>query len=223
MWAQYNAYVDGQHGARPRQLFLTKNDVLCREVKRSFNNMGLAWKKRSDATTTTASEDRTKAEESRPKFLTSSEWLDALDALLPGQTFFTKYELKQRIDNRKNKDSVTKDIETLLSEEIEDEKDTTNTAFRQEMTYAVFRKLWRKIRSGSGSQMECTIVWREIKSFIKGSVASLHIDQKDQNYDLPKNRFLSLDEYLALRKSLFAILYTIAFNRLYNLTIFFFP
>lgn len=30
-------YIDGQHGARPRQLFVTKNDVLCREVKRSFS------------------------------------------------------------------------------------------------------------------------------------------------------------------------------------------
>ena len=41
VWAQYTEYLNGQHGARPRQLFVTKNDVLCREVKRSFNNVGL--------------------------------------------------------------------------------------------------------------------------------------------------------------------------------------
>ncbi len=39
MWAQYHHYIDGQHGARPRQLFLTKNDVLCREVKVSTGQM----------------------------------------------------------------------------------------------------------------------------------------------------------------------------------------
>ena len=198
MWAQYTQYIDGQHGARPRQLFLTKNDVLCREVKRSFNNMGLAWKKRHDPTSPVV-EDGSEMEEVKPKFLTSSEWLDALDASLPGQSFFTKYELKQRFDNRKNKDSVTTGIEALLSEEVEDE--TTAKSFRQEMTYAVFRKLWRKIRSGSGSQMDCTMVWREIKSFIKGSVAALHIDAEGQD-ELSQNRFLSLDEYLALRKYL---------------------
>ena len=42
------------------------------------------------------------------------------------------------------------------------------------------------------------MVWREIKSFIKGSVAALHIDQ--QQDDAPKSRFLSLEEYLALPK-----------------------
>ena len=140
--------------------------------------MGLAWKKRHDPTSPVV-EDRSEMEEVKPKFLTSSEWLDALDASLPGQSFFTKYELKQRFDNRKNKDSVTTGIEALLSEEVEDE--TTAKSFRQEMTYAVFRKLLRKIRSGSGSQMDCTMVWREIKSFIKGSVAALHIDAEGQD------------------------------------------
>ena len=198
MWAQYTQYIDGQHGARPRQLFVTKNDVLCREVKRSFNNMGLAWRKRRDVTSDVV-DDKVDAEESQPNFLTSSEWLDALDASLPGQSFFTKVELKQRFDNRKNKDSVTKGIEALLSEEFED--DSTTATSRQEVTYTVFRKMWRKIKSGSGSQMDCTMVWREIKSFIKGSVAALHISAEEQQQDDgPKSRFLSLEEYLALPK-----------------------
>ncbi|KAL7540343.1 hypothetical protein ACHAXR_010608, partial [Thalassiosira sp. AJA248-18] len=192
MWAQYTEYIDGQHGARPRQLFVTKNDVLCREVKRSFSNMGLAWRRRNDPNASTLTEVRT--EEERPKFLTSSEWLDNLDIELPGSSFFTKAELKQRFDNRKNRDSVTKGIEAMLSEEIVD--NSTASSIRHEMTFSVFRKLWRKIRSGSGSQMDCTMVWREIKSFIKGSVAALQVDCKDRS--LHQNRFLSLDEYLAL-------------------------
>ena len=189
MWAQYTEYLNGQHGARPRQLFVTKNDVLCREVKRSFNNMGLAWRKRRDVSNASST-----SQEFPPKFLTSSEWLDALDVELPGQSFFTKYELKRRYDNRKTTDSVSKAIEAWLSEETVDE--TAASTFRQEMTYSAFRKLWRKIRSGSGSQMECTIVWREIKSFIKGSVAALQIEREER--DLPQNRYLSLEEYLAL-------------------------
>ena len=157
MWAQYTEYIDGQHGARPRQLFLTKNDVLCREVQRSFNNMGLAWRKRHDPNASTPKEVRA---EDRPKFLNSSEWLDALNVELLGEPFFTKYKLKQRFSNRKDEDSVTKGIEPLLSEENIDKR--TTSTFCHEMPFTIFRKLWKKIRSGS--QMDSVIVWREIKS-----------------------------------------------------------
>jgi hypothetical protein len=144
------------------------------------------------------------AETERPTFFTASEWFDALDASLPGQTF-TKHELQQRLNGRKYKDSsVTKEIEAWLSEEnvvdgmlANREVGTTNQrTCRQFLTFAVFRKLWRKIRSSSGSEMECTMAFREIKSFIKGSVSALHINREGRS--LPQNRFLSLEEYLAL-------------------------
>jgi len=89
MWAQHTAYTNGLNGSHPRQLFLTKNDMLCREVKRSFNNMGLAWAKRHDPNNISPAQ----AETERPTFFTASEWFNALDASLPGQTFFTKHEL----------------------------------------------------------------------------------------------------------------------------------
>jgi hypothetical protein len=206
LWAQHTAYYNSRvKGARPRQLFLTKNDLLCREVKRSFNNMGLAWAKRHDSSPTEGNIEEAEGniveeeEEERPQFFTSSEWFDALDAALPGQSFFSKYELQQRINSRKHNDSVTKEIEELLSNDNAevgelDKGVSTTKVLRQEMTYLVFRKLWRKIRSGS--DMECTIVWREIKSFIKGSVPALQIDRNERS--LPQNRFLSLDEYLTI-------------------------
>jgi superfamily I DNA/RNA helicase len=40
------------------------------------------------------------------------------------------------------------------------------------------------------------MAFREIKSFIKGSVSALHINREGRS--LPQNRFLSLEEYLAL-------------------------
>ena len=169
MWAQYASYFDGVQNTQPRQLFLTKNDVLCREVERSFKNMGLAWRKRSTKNPSKLhlKEDIIRKEEQHqesklPIFLTSSEWLDILDAELPGDHFFTPFELEQRAEIRKEKDSVTKGVETWLSDETDDGKAATIT--RQEMTFVVFRKLWRKIRSGTRSQMDSVLVWKEIKS-----------------------------------------------------------
>ena len=171
---------------------LTPNlKVLCREVERSFKNMGLAWRKRGAGTIDV------RDTEEKPKFITSAEWLDRLDVELPGDRFFTGVELKQRLDKRKHNDAVTQGIEALLSEEnVGKVSDTTSQ--REEMTFPIFRRLWRKIRSGSGSQIDGTMVWREIKSFIKGSVAALHVDKAKEDRNVPSNRFLSLEEYLAL-------------------------
>lgn len=194
MWAQYAQYMSRKEGAQPRQLFLTKNDILCREVERSFNTMGLAWRKRSPQTKTSPlNEPEESAKANVTRFLTSSEWLDALELSLPGESFFTPHELEQRVDTRKLKDSVKCGVEVLLGETDEGKEVTSS---RSELTYHVFCKLWRKIRSGSGTQMDCTLVWREIKSFIKGSVAALHIDNEDRL--LPQNRYLTLQEYLSL-------------------------
>jgi hypothetical protein len=159
MWAQYVSYRDGND--QPRQVFLTKNAVLCNEVKRSFNNMGLAWRKKfRSPKTTVIKENKNTAIE--PRFLTSTEWLDILDLELPGEPFFSPPEREQRNENRKEKDTVTSGVEALLSED----RDTFVTLgeARQQMDFAYFRKLWRKIKSGSGSQLDAVLVWREIQS-----------------------------------------------------------
>ena len=152
MFAQHASTIDQETNA-PRQLFLTKNPVLCNEVQRSFGNMGLAWRKlqkthdNSDSTTP-------------PKFLTSNQWLHALDVELPGERFFTTEELVQRVDGCEQ-DFIANKVEDLLANVTRGE---AKAVVRQEMTYTVFRKLWRKIHSGS--KMDCTIVWREIKSYV---------------------------------------------------------
>jgi hypothetical protein len=194
MWAQYHEYR--QQGARPRQLFLTKNEVLCREVQRSFNNMGRAWRKRIETNDPAAIEPDwssiTDAE--KPKFLTSSEWLEALDVELPGEHFFTQLELKKRVDARKEKDSVTKGIEDYLTGRDVDE--IVSAEGREEMDFQKFLKLWKRKLRSSRSTLNEAIVWREIKSFIKGSIVSLHIGENEERS--AQDRYLSLDEYLAL-------------------------
>mmetsp|Transcript_12027 Transcript_12027/g.24053 ORF Transcript_12027/g.24053 Transcript_12027/m.24053 type:complete len:3243 (+) Transcript_12027:98-9826(+) len=198
MWAQYASYLDDSKGPQPNQLFVTKNDVLRREVQRSFKNMGMAWRRRSEEFKNNGN-SITKSSKNQdvklPEFLTSSEWLDILDAELPGERFFTDHERESRNENRKLKDSVSTGVETWLSGGIESEK-RLSSHHRQEMTFSVFRKLWRKIRSGTTSQMDSVLVWKEIKSFIKGSVLALQIGNEDRLN--PHNRFLSLEEYLSL-------------------------
>lgn len=161
--------------------------------------MGLAWRKRCG---TASNKNAYRGEvgsvtglvnSKLTKFMTSSEWLEALDILLPGQKFFSPLEIEQRSDERKLKDTVTRGVEALLCEEQRN-IELKDGFLRQELTFPVFRKFWRKISSGSCLNMDCTIVWREIKSFIKGSVPALHIGKEERS----QNRFLSLDEYLAL-------------------------
>jgi hypothetical protein len=128
--------------------------------------MGLAWTRRKYAGPSSSKDDNTElgttSEDKVTKFVTSNVWLEALDVELPGDRFFTPEELEERINARKEKDTVTKGVEALLLEETHTE--IKQSAFRQEMTYPIFKQLWRKIRSGSGSQLDSVLVWREIKS-----------------------------------------------------------
>ena len=158
--------------------------------------MGLAWRKRSKGTST---QDITNPKEeissNSPKFMTSSDWLDLLDEHLPGDPFFTTHEREQRRDGRKEKDTVMAGIEEFLSEEVDVAKHCS--IVRQEMTFHSFRrKVWRKIKGGVCTQLDAVLVWREIISFIKGSVLALHIDHQERSK--PQNRFLNLEEYLSL-------------------------
>ena len=163
--------------------------------------MGLAWRKRTqDNVSSLAGVEPDNA----PKFMTSGEWLDLLDEELLGEPFFTHHEREQRQEMRKVKDdTVACGIEAFLSEQNDEAK--ASNIIRQEMTFIIFRSLWRKIRSGSGSKLDAVLVWREIQSFIKGSVCSLNIGHPER--DLPQNRFLSLEEYLALRTYHYQVLF----------------
>lgn len=110
---------------------------------------------------------------------------------LPGDSFFTPVEVESRIESRRVTDTVARGVEIFLTDSNKAEaplKDRLDV--RQEATFLTFRKMWRKLKSGTS--LDCVLVWREIKSFIKGSVRSLHIDIPDRCH------FLSLQEYLEL-------------------------
>jgi hypothetical protein len=74
----------------PRQLFVTKNPVLRGEVERSFHNMGIIFRKRSqeegvydfdyDEARQAYSDNNENVESDMkfPLFLTASEWLNVL-------------------------------------------------------------------------------------------------------------------------------------------------
>ena len=158
--------------------------------------MGLAWRKRSNGSSMQNMTDRKgQTCNDTPKFMTSSDWLDLLDEHLPGDPFFTPQEREQRRADRKEKDTVTAGIEEFLCEEVDATK--SRTIMRQEMTFHMFRrKVWRKIKSGACTHLDAVLVWREINSFIKGSVLALNIDHKER--DRPQNRFLNMEEYLSL-------------------------
>lgn len=67
----------------------------------------------------------------------------------------------------------------------------TSMSNRREMTYDVFENLWNKcINSKTNSDLHRSVVWTEIKSYIKGSLEAMRSDQG----------FLPLDAYLELGK-----------------------
>lgn len=199
MWAEYMAVKDKQL----RQLFLTKNDVLRTEVKRSFSSMGLAWRKRVSQDINgnevqhfapTGANTGDISGPQFPLFLTSAEWLDILDNELPGQCFFTKEEMKQRLGSRGEDDAVQRGMEEFFGSGKNPQNDRVQLA-RREMTFGRFCKLWPKINSSLKTTMDPALVWLEIKSHIKGCVAALNLGEQNL---YSTNRFLSRDQYLAL-------------------------
>lgn len=206
MWAQYMAYeAAGASSLKPRQLFVTKNAVLRNEVEKSFRNMGLVWRQKSAensleagrAGTVVVSDSECAKQVTSPLFLTSSEWLDILDASLPGNRFFTEREIDERIGSRNDADdAVKREIEAMFAEEEDPVSLKSRETVRQEMTFSLFFRKWRNINSRIQSEVDPALVWLEIKSYIKGSVSALQIDKADRS--TPKNRFLNLEEYLGL-------------------------
>jgi superfamily I DNA/RNA helicase len=113
-----------------------------------------------------------------------------LDRELPGESFFTRLEVNQRADSRIEDDAVQRGMDAFFASERK-AKDEQSAA-RREMTFQAFRRLWGKINSRLKASIDPALVWLEIKSYIKGSITALHLQDRD------RNRFLSLSEYLAL-------------------------
>lgn len=207
MWAQFMSYVEASEGAQPKQLFVTKNEILKEEVQKSFENMGLAWRRRQTMTDRSFQQnDHKKAlkvdcsteagRRSFPLFLTSGEWLDVLDKLLPGESFFSALELEERSQcSKEYETSVELGIEAMFADKTNNINEMRESG-RKMMTFTTFKRLWRKINSRVKSLFDPALVWLEIKSHIKGSVEALKLNIQERSSQ--DNRFLSLEEYLDL-------------------------
>ena len=165
IWSQYQKYYEDMQVA-PRQLFVTKNTVLRNEVERSFRNMSMAYSKVQSSKIGGDSEDvRNDSDPEFPIFMTSAEWLDALDRRLPGEHFFSQAEVEARGRGRsKDGDNVVQRGMEELEDEIEDfnpyrkEKST----IRREMDFTMFHSLWPKINSKEKTKLNESLVWLEV-------------------------------------------------------------
>ena len=160
------------------------------------------------------------AAEAWPLFVNSRDWLLMLDASLPGKTFFNRAEdgsLLRKIDGWGEEDSHLQFIPATESDDESDHEEEDEGAVgtqhgseetkqkgketfikkdkdpRREITYPVFQfELWPKMKKTSKEKVDYhpTLVWTEIRSFIKGSAEAL----------LSENGELSLEDYESLGK-----------------------
>ena len=160
------------------------------------------------------------AAEAWPLFFNSRDWLLMLDASLPGKTFFNRAEdgsLLRKIDGWGEEDSHLQFIPATESDDESDHEEEDEGAVgtqhgseetkqkgketsinkdrdpRREITYPVFQfELWPKMKKNSKEKVDYhpTLVWTEIRSFIKGSAEAL----------LSENGELSLEDYESLGK-----------------------
>ena len=151
-----------------------------------------------------------------PLFLNSRDWLLMLDASLPGEPFFKRApdgSLLRKIEGWGEDDNHLQFIPATESdEESDDEEDEELTGTekenevptdrkkeeryerdpRREITYHVFlSEIWPKMKKKSSKEkfyFHPTLVWTEIRSFIKGSAEAL----------VSENGVLSFDDYESL-------------------------
>ena len=109
------------------------------------------------------------------------------DVELPGERFFTGKERQARSHSRGLIDDV---VEAMRQYEQQ------NEIVRIEFNFRAFLNYWPKINSQHKSDLDPAMVWREIFTFIKGTVQALKLDDPDR--EMSTRRFLSHDEYMNL-------------------------
>ncbi|XP_075068730.1 TPR and ankyrin repeat-containing protein 1 isoform X2 [Mixophyes fleayi] len=171
-------------------VFITKNHVLCQEVQRNFLELSKSTKATSNFTPLDPNVYRLQdiKDENFPLFITSQQLLILLDASMP-DPFFPRNDdgsLKRNIVGWSTLDDL--DIIDLLreDEEIEPdheyEEDENNCELKETdprifVTFALFaNELWPKMIKGK-SPYNAALVWKEIKSFLKGSFEALSCQQ----------------------------------------------
>nr|XP_033786416.1 TPR and ankyrin repeat-containing protein 1 isoform X2 [Geotrypetes seraphini]XP_033786417.1 TPR and ankyrin repeat-containing protein 1 isoform X2 [Geotrypetes seraphini] len=182
------------------QIFITKNHVLCQEVQRNFIELSKSTKATSHFKPIDANVYRLQdlKDENFPLFVTSKQLLLLLDASMP-DPFFPRNEdgsHKRNIVGWSTQDDLV--IPDLLDEEEEGdvegeygEEENASEAHVKEtdprvfVTHEVFtNELWPKMVKGKHAYNPA-LVWKEIKSFLKGSfeaLSCLHGRLTEQQY-----------------------------------------
>ncbi|XP_063160160.1 TPR and ankyrin repeat-containing protein 1 [Candoia aspera] len=171
------------------QIFVTKNHVLCQEVQRNFIELS----KSSQATChfkpleSNIYRLQDVKDENFPLFLTTRQLLLLLDASIP-EPFFLRNEdgsLMHTLDGW----STTEDLAIINWQEEEedvggevdyDEDENATEGYTKErdprvfVTYDIFaNEIWPKMVKGK-CPYNPALVWKEIKSFLKGSFEALN-------------------------------------------------
>ncbi|XP_039093158.1 TPR and ankyrin repeat-containing protein 1 [Hyaena hyaena] len=175
-----------------RQIFVTKNHVLCQEVQRNFVELSKSTKATGHYRPPEPGAYKLQdlKDENFPLFVTSKQLLLLLDASLP-TPFFLRNEdgsLKRTIKGWSTQEEVT--IPNWQEDEEEAEGDGDNgeeeraaearTCDRDPRVYVTFEvfanEIWPKMIKGKTSYNPI-LIWKEIKSFLKGSYEALSCPQ----------------------------------------------
>uniref|UniRef100_G1MHV0 Tetratricopeptide repeat and ankyrin repeat containing 1 n=1 Tax=Ailuropoda melanoleuca TaxID=9646 RepID=G1MHV0_AILME len=174
------------------QIFVTKNHVLCQEVQRNFVELSKSTKATSHYKPLEPNVHKLQdlRDENFPLFVTSKQLLLLLDASLP-KPFFQRNEdgsLKRAIVGWSTQEELT--IPNWQEDEEEAEADGDNgeedkaaetrmcdSDPRVYVTFEVFtHEIWPKMIKGKTSYNP-SLIWKEIKSFLKGSFEALSCPQ----------------------------------------------
>ena len=163
-----------------RQIFVTKNQILRKQLKRKFYSfcssyeyLKLHLEHEEVKLPLTLSEIK---EHQYPLFLTSREFILLLDHTLPGESYFgTKDPSKLRVVNS----DYGLDEDNHLVPELCDTAEVINVGnfmLWTEITAQYFVKMiWPQMlrKCHAGKELDPILVWMEINSFIKGSAEAL--------------------------------------------------
>ncbi|XP_073486693.1 TPR and ankyrin repeat-containing protein 1 [Aquarana catesbeiana] len=182
-------------------VFITKNHVLCQEVQRNFLELSKSAKATSNFKPIEPNVYKLQdiQDENFPLFITSQQLLLLLDASMP-DPFFPRNEdgsLKKSIVGWSTMDDT--DMLDLLREDNEIEPDPEDEEEEKDceqkekdprifVTFELFAKeLWPNMIKGK-SCYNAALVWKEIKSFLKGSFEALGCRQGR----LPEEEYIKL-------------------------------
>ncbi|XP_042328665.1 TPR and ankyrin repeat-containing protein 1 isoform X2 [Sceloporus undulatus] len=175
------------------QIFVTKNHVLSREVQRNFIELSKSSKVTSHYKPLEPNVYRLQdvKDENFPLFLTSRQLLLLLDASMPDPFFFRNEDgsLTHSIDGwsttedtiisnwQEENEDVDVEVDYYDEDEEAAEIHTRPSDSRVFVTYNVFaNEIWPKMTKGKCAYNPA-LVWKEIKSFLKGSFEALSSPQ----------------------------------------------